>query len=108
MAETRGPGVFDRKVLLAASVDPGVQGARGAKRNSHLFEALLRARGSEMDSWKRFSRVSLAVAVIALFVVSVMPTRQSTSLGVAIGLPARTLAAPFAQPAPRVPASAGL
>src|SRR5207247_11001225 len=108
MAETRGPGVFDRKVLLAASVDPGVQGARGAKRNSHLFEALLRARGSEMDSWKRFSRVSLAVAVIALFVVSVMPTGQSTSLGVAIGVPARTLDDLFGQVAARVPAFGGM
>ena len=56
-----------------------------------------------MDSWKRFSRVSLAVAVIALFVVSVMPTGQSTSLGVAIGVPARTLDDLFGQVAARVP-----
>src|SRR5438270_120581 len=58
----------------AAWVQQDVQGAAGTKRNSHLIEALLRTRGSEMDSWKRFSRVSLAVAVIALFVLSAMPT----------------------------------
>ncbi len=61
-----------------------------------------------MDSWKRFSRVSLAVAVIALFVLSAMPTGQSTSLGVAIGVPARTLDDLFGQVAARVPAFGGM
>src|SRR5437762_13043660 len=107
MAETRGPGVSDRKALLTASAYQEGRGASGAKRNSHLFEALLRARGSEMDSWKRFSRVSLAVAVIALFVVSVMPTGQPTSLRVAIGVPARPLDNLFGPLAARVPAFGG-
>src|SRR5205807_9880285 len=108
MAETRGPGVSDRKALLTASAYQEGRGAAGTKRNSHLIEALLRTRGSEMDSWKRFSRVSLAVAVIALFVLSAMPTGQSTSLGVAIGVPARTLDDLFGQVAARIPAFGGM
>jgi len=61
-----------------------------------------------MKSWKHFSRVALAVAVIALFVLSAMPTGRSTSLGVATVSPARTLDEQFGQVAMRVPEFGGM
>src|SRR5207249_8755886 len=78
------------------------------KHNRHLVE-IIPENGVAMDSFRRFRRLVLAVAVIALLVVATLPAARSTPFGLPVIIDLKmTLDESFAAVASRVPSFGGM